>query len=149
MRNKTIWVLVLMVLAAAGAGYAEMMKPDMVTLSGTVIDMTCSAKGRALSGKWYNAEHDDHMTPDGKKTACATMCLKGGQPAGLFDGDKITAIFGCNPRATLADYAAKDVQVMGFWGGSAADTGKTFIPMKIRADGDSSWQQVDCATMHG
>ena len=76
------------------------------------------------------------------------MCLKGGQPAGLFDGKKMTATFGCNPRNTLSKYAAQDVEVQGFWGGAKSDDSRVFIPQKIRAKGASDWTEVDCATMH-
>ncbi|MFQ5767490.1 MAG: hypothetical protein ACE5ID_05840, partial [Acidobacteriota bacterium] len=40
----------------------EMKKPPMVTLSGKLIDMTCSAKGKALMNSWGNAENNTHMT---------------------------------------------------------------------------------------
>ncbi len=77
------------------------------------------------------------------------MCLRGGQPAALFADNEIQAVFGCNPRATLADYAAQEVDVQGFWGGSKEDDARTFIPAKIRKKGESEWKDVDCATMHG
>ncbi|MFQ5671339.1 MAG: hypothetical protein ACE5HD_12620 [Acidobacteriota bacterium] len=134
----------------AGVG-AQMKKPDMVTLTGKVIDLTCSAKGKALMNSWGNALHEDHMTPDGKKANCAKMCLLGGQPAALFDteGQSIEAVFACNPRATLAEFATQDVEVMGFWAGSKKDKGRSFFPQKIRKAGSGTWKNVDCATMHG
>ncbi len=155
MRNLCIGTAFALLLIAAGptlsaqkmGKMAKMAKPDTVTLSGKVIDITCSAKGKVKMGSWGNAENNDHMTPAGKKTACATMCLKGGQPAGLFSGDQITAVFACNPRATLANYAAQDVKVKGFWAGSPDDGAKSFVPMKIRGS-EGGWTDVDCATMH-
>jgi len=134
--------------SVARAQMKEMKKPKMETISGKVIDMTCAAKGHAMMGNWHNAENNDHMTPDGKKPNCAEMCLKGGQPAALFANDKIKAVFACNPRATLADYAAKEVDVQGFYATNKKDGANTFIPQKIRAAGGGSWTDVDCATMH-
>jgi len=78
--------------------------------------------------------------------SCATMCLQGGQPAALFAGNQITAVLACNPRNTLAKYAAQNVEVQGFWAGSGSDV-KPFVPIKIRT-GSGSWQEVDCANMH-
>lgn len=69
---------------------AQMKKPTMVTVRGTLIDLTCASKGHGMMNSWHNAQNNDHMTPDGEQKACATMCLKGGQPAALFDKGKIT-----------------------------------------------------------
>lgn len=128
-------------------GQMQMRQPQMVTLAGTVIDMTCAAKGQAMMGVWKNTEQD-HMLADGKmQKDCATMCLKGGQPAGLFANGKINAVFACNPRATLAEFAAENVEVQGFWGGDGKEV-KTFVPLKIRAKGSGDWKDVNCETMH-
>jgi hypothetical protein len=130
----------------AGALYATQMKqPEMKTINGSIVDMTCASKGHAMMGKWMNAK-DDHMMEDGKmQKGCGTMCLKGSQPAGLFDGKTVSAVFACNPALTLADYSGKQVEVQGFWAGEKSV--QTFIPMKIR-EGSGSWQDVQCATMH-
>ena len=141
-----VLVLVLSVLAITTA--AQMKKPDMVTLEGKIIDVTCSAKAKAMMNSWYNAENNEHMMEGGKKMpGCAEMCLRGGQPAGLFDGKKIVATFACNPRTTLADYASQDATVMGFWGGGGKSD-QVFVPAKIKGADDSEWKDVDCATMH-
>jgi len=125
---------------------AQMGQPDMVSLRGTLIDLTCAAKGNAMMNSWANTKQD-HMMPDGNvQKSCATMCLQGGQPAALFAGNQITAVLACNPRPTLANYAAQNVEVQGFWAGAGSDV-KPFVPMKIRS-GSGSWQDVDCATMH-
>ncbi len=125
---------------------AQMGQPDMVSLKGTLIDLTCAAKGNAMMNSWANTKQD-HMMPDGNvQKSCATMCLQGGQPAALFAGNQVTAVLACNPRNTLAQYAAQDVEVQGFWAGSGSDV-KPFVPMKIRT-GSGSWQEVDCANMH-
>jgi len=125
---------------------AQMGQPDTVSLKGTLIDLTCAAKGNAMMNSWGNTKQD-HMMADGNvMKSCATMCLQGGQPAALFAGNQVTAVLACNPRNTLAQYAAQDVEVQGFWAGSGSDV-KPFVPMKIRT-GSGSWQEVDCANMH-
>ena len=123
-----------------------MKQPQTVTLKGTLIDLACAAKGQAMMGSWGNTGQD-HMMPNGKtQKSCATMCLRGGQPAALFADNKVTAVFACNPRATLASYAADSVEVQGFWAGTGSDV-KPFVPTKIRS-GSGAWKDVDCATMH-
>ncbi len=125
---------------------AQMGQPDMVSLKGTLIDLSCAAKGNAMMNSWANTKQD-HMMPDGNvQKSCATMCLQGGQPAALFASNQVVAVLACNPRPTLANYAAQNVEVQGFWAGSGPDV-KTFAPTKIRS-GSGSWQDVDCATMH-
>ncbi len=145
--KKILFVSLALAVILVAAASAQMNKPKMVNLSGKVIDLTCSAKGKAMMDSWTNAENDEHKTPDGPKPGCATMCLKGGQPAALFANNAIKAVFGCNPKATLANYAAQDVEVMGFWAGGKKDSTKTFMPAKIRSEG-GEWEEVNCATMH-
>lgn len=148
MTRKTLRYVYCLLAAAlmAGTGWAQMAEPQMVTLKGTVIDLTCASKGKAMANSWMNTEQD-HMMPDGNtQKSCATMCLMGGQPAALFADDKISAVFSCNPRATLAKFAAESVEVQGFWAGEGVDV-KPFVPVKIRS-GSGAWQDVDCATMH-
>lgn len=147
MQRRTFWaVLSVVALLVAFSATAQMGKPKVVTLSGKVMDLTCASKGKVMMDSWTNAENDEHKTPDGPKPGCATMCLKGGQPAALFSDGKIEAIFGCNPRETLANYAAKNVEVKGFWAGGKKDN--IFIPQQIAAAGSTDWEEVNCATMH-
>jgi len=125
---------------------AQMGQPDMVSLQGTLIDLSCAAKGNAMMNSWANTKQD-HMMPDGNvQKSCATICLQGGQPAALFASNQVIAVLACNPRPTLASYAAQNVEVQGFWAGSGPDV-KTFVPTKIRSS-SGSWQDVDCANMH-
>lgn len=85
--------------------------------------------------------------PDGKvNPGCAAMCLKSGQPGGLFANGKIAAVFACSGGPTLSQYAAKKVELQGFWAGDGKDV-KTFVPTKIR-EGAGAWQEVVCAEMH-
>ncbi len=144
-RKTKVFAVVGICLMIAGVVTAQMMEPKMTTIKGSIVDMTCASKGHAMMGKWMNAK-DDHMMPDGEnKKGCGTMCLKGSQPAGLFDGKTVTAVFACNPAATLSAYSGKQVEVQGFWAGN--DAVKTFVPAKIR-EGSGSWKEVQCAAMH-
>ena len=151
-RSRILFVLSFCAVSILAAGLfvseaqGQMKKPSMVTVRGTLIDLTCASKGKAMMNNWHNAQSNDHMTPDGEQKACATMCLKGGQPAALFDKGKITAVLACNPQATLAAYAAESVEISGFWAGDGKDV-KSLVPAKIRSGG-GDWQEVDCATMH-
>jgi hypothetical protein len=143
---RTVFVAVVTVsLVVAAVTAAQMNEPEMTTIEGSVVDMTCASKGHAMMGTWVNAK-DDHMMPEGMKKACGTMCLRGLQPAGLFDGETITAVFACNSRATLSNYSGKQVEVQGFWAGE--DTVKTFVPTMIRNAGSGEWEEVQCANMH-
>lgn len=120
--------------------------PETVTISGTVVDLSCATKGMAMMGSNYNAENNDHKTPKGVMASCATMCLKGGQPAGLYKDGKVVAVFLANAKFTLADYAQKSVEVQGFWGGSKDIN--TFFPAKIREAGTTDWVDVQASAMH-
>ena len=52
---------------------AQMGQPDMVSLKGTLIDLSCAAKGNAMMNSWANTKQD-HMMPDGNvQKSCATM----------------------------------------------------------------------------
>lgn len=120
--------------------------PETVTISGTVIDLGCATKGMAMMGSNYNAENDTHKTPKGEMTSCATKCLKGGQPAGLYKDGKVVAVFLANAKFTLSNYAQKNVEVQGFWGGSKDMN--TFFPQKIREVGTSDWTEVQTSGAH-
>jgi len=127
---------------------AHAAKPDDTVISGKLIDMTCAAKGMVMMGSDYNALNDDHKTPDGLKKDCATMCLKGGQPAGVYRDGKIVATLLANPSVNLYKYAAEDVDILGFWAGKSANDVATFVPKKIRKQGDSGWTEVKTKVMH-
>ena len=151
LKSVRLGVVVSILVPAVVAGavvQAKTKEPETATLSGKIIDLTCAAKGKATMDSWHNAENNDHMTPNGKQPSCAEMCLRGGQPAALFADGKIRAVFACNPRATLADYVAQDVDVQGFWAGGNTGGVSTFVPKKIRKAGSGKWAEVDCATMH-
>lgn len=138
-------------LALAGAlaltfSASAQMQPKMATVRGNIVDLTCSAKAYAMGMKWANTK-EDHMVEGGKmQKDCATMCLKGGQPAAVFNGSTLTAVLACDPRQSLAGYSSQQVELQGFWGGDSKDV-KTFVPQKIRA-GSGAWKDVACAEQH-
>ena len=99
-------------------------------------------------GSDRNALNDTHMTPKGEVASCATMCLKGGQPAGIYSDGKITATLLANASVNLYKFAAKDVDVQGFWAGNDKNTVATFMPQKIRLQGTKEWTEVQTKQMH-
>ncbi len=161
MRKHLIWILVpvVMMTACAHAPWhakqteqteeTEMSKPEIITVSGKIIDITCAVKGKAMMGTWDNVAND-HIMADGSVTkGCAEFCLLGGLPAGLFQDDKITAILACNPVTTLASYAGQDVELQGFWATAAETEGTaSFVPQQIRTDASSDWANVLCEPLH-
>lgn len=137
---------VLVVAYGASAQMKPPMMPKMATVKGTLVDMTCSSKAYAMGMKWASTK-EDHMLEDGKmQTGCATMCLKGGQPAALFSGDSLTAVLACDPKQSLAAFSSKDVELQGYWAGDGKSV-KSFVPQKIRA-GSGAWSDVACAEIH-
>ncbi len=136
------------ILVAGIAAASETKKPETVTISGKLVDLSCAAKGQAMMGSDHNAVNDDHMTPKGEVENCATMCLKGGQPAGIYKDGKLTATLLANASLNLYKFAAKDVEVMGFWAGKKEDKTATFMPAKIRLKGTKEWTEVQTAKMH-
>lgn len=146
MRKTYMIALAMAGTVAMAAAVSAQMQPKMATVKGTVIDLTCSSKAQAMGMKWANTK-EDHMMEDGKmQEGCATMCLKGGQPAALFDGSTITAALACDPRQSLAAFSSKEVELQGFWAGDGKNV-KTFVPQKIR-QGSGAWSDVQCAEMH-
>lgn len=125
-----------------------MMKPEMVVITGVIADLTCAAKGQVMMGTDNNATNDTHMTPDGPKESCATMCLKSGQPAGLYSDGKITATLLADASKNLYKFAAQEVELEGFWAGKEDNDVKTFVPAKIRAKGGKKWTEVKTGGMH-
>ena len=162
----TVWVFAITGLAVSffGPGIkAQTELPDRVTVRGTVIDLNCASTGKTLTGSWKNTELD-HVMADGTiQKNCLEMCLKGGQPAALFSGGKITAVLACNPLGggdiqrgsqhgnphNLVKYAGAPVEVEGFW---ADEDTKLLVPVRIRRSiihvesyfSRGGWHPVDC-----
>lgn len=149
-RGLTYLVVGVAALMLTSMAHAEkkMGKPETVTISGKLVDLSCAAKGQAMMGSDNNALNDTHMTPKGEMASCATMCLKGGQPAGIYSDGKITATLLANASLNLYKFAAKDVDVQGFWAGNDKNESATFMPAKIRLQGTKDWTDVQAAQMH-
>lgn len=137
----------LAVLAMAGSVYAQQ-GPKTVVLSGKLVDLSCATKGMVMMKSDYNALNDTHKTPKGEVASCATMCLRGGQPAAIFADGKIKAVLLANAGLNLYKFAVKDVEIEGFWAGKPENDVKTFMPAKIRVKGTTSWTEVQAAEMH-
>lgn len=138
----------LMLTASVATTFAQMGKPEPATISGILVDLSCSAKGMVMMGNDYNALNDTHKTPKGDMPSCATMCLKGGQPAAIFSDGKIQAVLLANASLNLYKFASKKVDVEGFYAGDSDDAVKTFFPKRIRAQGSDEWTDVIAAEMH-
>ena len=137
-------------------------QPQTIAVKGWLVDLTCAVKGHIMTGAWNNIG-GDHMMADGNiQELCATLCLKGGQPAALFSDDKITAVLACNPggsgssRSFLARFVAMEVEVQGYWADGIAETG-IFVPSRIRRGilrardrygSGGGWRDLDCGTAH-
>ena len=107
--------------AGSAAKKMTMKKPVIVTISGKLTDLSCAAKGQYL---------------------------KGGQPAGIFSDGKVIATLLANSSLNLYKFAAKDVEVQGWWAGNKKNDVKTFLPTKIRVKGTKDWTEVQTAQMH-
>jgi hypothetical protein len=156
MRKHVVWVLLFMVGITSCVKMpmqekqAEMSTPEVVTVSGTIIDITCAVKGKAMMGTWANTA-SDHIMEDGSvMPGCAEMCLLGGLPAGLFNDDKIQAVLACNPAPTLSKYAGEDVEIQGFWATTVnVDGTASFVPQQIQPLGSTdAWETVVCELLH-
>ncbi|MCP4404602.1 MAG: hypothetical protein GY801_45780 [bacterium] len=156
MRKHFIWILLLVVGIASCAKapmqdeQAEMSAPEIVTVSGKIIDLTCAVKGKAMMGTWENTG-SDHVMGDGSvMKGCAQMCLLGGLPAALFQDEKIQAVLACNPAPTLSKYAGEDVEVQGFWATTVKEDGAaSFVPQQVQLLGsEDAWEAVVCELLH-
>lgn len=127
---------------------AQAKKPKTVILEGKLVDLTCAAKGQRLMDSDYNALNDTHKTPEGPKQACATACLRGGQPAGIFNDGEVKAVLLANAAGNLYKWAVKDVEVQGWWAGNDKDDVRSFVPQKIRLQGQDEWTEVQTQAMH-
>jgi len=127
---------------------AQPKKPDATVLSGTLIDLTCASKGMKLMDSSFNAVNNDHKTPKGMKEDCATMCLQGGQPAGVYKDGKIAAVLLGNPSVNLYKWATDSVDIKGWWAGDEDDDVATFVPKQIREQGEEEWTKVKTRAMH-
>ena len=96
-------LLISMSAAAFVVALATPLMASETTLSGKVVDVTCTMKDKANAGV-------DHL-------ACATTCAKRGLPVGIMTADgaiyTITGDYAKDKNAKLIEYLAKDVQASG------------------------------------
>ncbi|MCH8333200.1 hypothetical protein IIC65_04645 [Candidatus Sumerlaeota bacterium] len=145
--RAALTVAAVALMMSAGLLYAQQ-GPKTVTISGTLVDLSCAAKGMVMMGSDFNAKNDTHKTPNGEMASCATMCLRGGQPAAIFSDGKIQAVLLANASLNLYKFAVKEVDIEGFYAGSDKDAVKTFMPARIRLKGTEDWTAVQAAEMH-
>ena len=96
-------LLISMSAAAFVVALATPLMASETTLSGKVVDVTCTMKDKANAG-------EGHL-------ACATACAKRGLPIGIMTADgaiyTITGDYAKDHNAKLIAYLAKDVQASG------------------------------------
>ena len=126
-------------------------KADKGTNSGVFLRTPLNPSDPSVDCYELNIAPPDNPFPTGSLVARSKHELKSESTGWqnfhvTVSGGEITAVFSCNPQATLSNYAAQSVEVQGHWAGAGAAV-KPFVPMKIRAGG-GSWEDVNCATMH-
>ncbi len=142
----TVAALAVLSMSLVVSAAPPMASPKTVTVSGTLIDLSCAAKAKTAMNSWRNVEND-HVMPEGNvQKSCAKMCLLGGQPAAIWSNNQIQAVFACGPKSTLANFAGEKVEVQGYWAGDGKSV-KTLVPLKIR-QGSGEWGDVVCQEMH-
>jgi len=96
-------LLISMSAAAFVVALATPLMASETTLSGKVVDVTCTMKDKANAG-------EAHL-------ACATACAKKGLPIGIMTADgsiyTITGDYAKDNNAKLIAYLAKDVKATG------------------------------------
>lgn len=92
------------------------------TITGTLVDLTCYAKGGFLT--------NDH----GDMKGCGAMCATGGLPVGVVDANKKVHFLGV-PAPAYAGLVGQEVRFTGMHGKNA----DVFIPEKLEVKEDGKW----------
>jgi len=92
------------------------------TITGTLVDLTCYAKGGFLT--------NDH----GDMKNCGSMCAAGGLPVAVVDKDKKAHFLGV-PSSGYAEYIGKEVRFTGMHGKHA----DVFLPEKLEVKEADKW----------
>lgn len=125
MRKLTSILVVLILLSSLAVFlFAQEKKEEQksMTVTGTLVDLSCYAKMGALT--------NDH----GSMENCGTMCARGGLPVAIVDKDK-KVHFLAVPAPAYADYVGEELRLTGMAGKNAA----VFIPKKFELKEDGKW----------
>lgn len=96
------------------------------TVTGTLVDLACYAKGGFLT--------NDH----GDMKNCGTMCASGGIPVAVVDSDKKVHVLAA-PAPGYAQYVGQEVRLTGGHGKHA----DVFIPQKFEVKSNGKWVEKD------
>ena len=126
MRRNILVLTVLLLLAFALLLVAQEKKEMKAeTIMGTLVDLSCYAKGGFLT--------NDH----GGMKGCGTACVKGGLPVALVDANKKVHFLGV-ASSGYADYVGKEVRFTGSHGQHAANV---FLPEKFEIKEGDKWME--------
>ena len=124
--RKTLFILFVLLSLSVFAFFlfAQDKKADKktMTVSGTLVDLTCYAKGGFLT--------NDH----GGMENCGTMCAKGGLPVALVDSDKKVHFLAVAAPA-YADFVGMELRLTGVHGKNA----DVLIPEKMEVKDGKKW----------
>ena len=124
--RRSIFVLSILVMLSFALLLLAQEKKEMKaeTISGTLVDLSCYAKGGFLS--------NDH----GGMKGCGSACVKGGLPVALVDANKKVHFLGV-ASAGYADYVGKEVRFTGSHGQHA----DVFLPEKFEVKDGDKWME--------
>ena len=122
--RSTFLFAMLVVLATALSLYGQ--GEDKSQISGTLVDLSCYAKGGFLT--------NDH----GGMKGCGSMCARAGLPVAVVDAEKKVHVLAA-PAPGYADYIAKQVRITGKVGKNA----DVFIPEKLEIKDGDQWVEKD------
>ncbi len=120
-------VMALLVFSALVLSAQEKKAEDKATtISGTLVDLTCYAKGAFLT--------NDH----GDMKNCGSMCAAGGLPIAVVDAKKEVHFLGV-PASAYAQLIGKEVRFTGMHGKHA----DVFIPSKLEIKEGDKWVEKE------
>jgi len=127
-RNISLILFVLVAFSAFALALAGGDEDKMkATVTGTLVDFSCYAKGGYLT--------NDH----GGMKDCGTACAKNGLPVAVVDKDKNVTVLAV-PAPAYADLIGMEVRLTGTHGKHAKEA---FIPEKLEVKKDGKWMEKD------
>lgn len=93
------------------------------SLTGTLVDLACYAKGGYLTNNHGGMEN------------CGSMCAAGGLPVALVDANKQVHFLAVASKG-YADYVGMELRLTGMYGKHASDV---FLPEKLEVKENGKW----------
>ncbi len=123
MRRSTFVLAVVFLFAAFAVLVIAGEEKKPTTITGTLVDYVCYAKGGFLT--------NDH----GTMKKCGSMCAQGGLPVALVTKDNKAVVLAA-PAPGYSAYVGQEIRVTGNWG--KHDSG-AFIPEKLEVKEGDKW----------